>query len=853
MVVDDDRGIRAALRNELSYEGFEVVDFADASTALQFVTAERVPCLALVDVMMPGMNGFDLCRRLQADHSTHSVPVVLITADIDPSNVEEGIACGASDYIKKPFDIDELRFRLRAQLRLHEAQIRERQTREQIDQRATDVRLNTVVQLSNISAGSVQEIAEFALEQGVALTGSEIGYLAFVNEDETILTMHAWSRNAMTQCRMQDKPIIYRLQETGLWGEAIRQRRPTITNDYNSPNPCKRGIPQGHIPLVRHMNVPIFDGSRIVAVAGVGNKRTDYGETDIHQLTVLMDGLWKMLHQRQLEDELVLARHELERRVSERTSELAQAEAFARDTVDALATHIAILDERGAIIAVNQAWRRFASENPPVKGNVCEGANYIDVCRQAREDEGARRFLLGLLSVIGSGTDLFEMEYPCHSPDCDRWFTARVTRFCGSGPMRVVVAHQDITKRKLAEQALRSSEERLKAIFDKLPIGVMIVGRDKRIRWASQTAVEMSEADDLNTLVGLSCGECACPDVECPILDLGVSLNHSERTFRSIRGNEIPILKSVIEVKIGGEDVLLETFIDISGRKQLEAELGHARKLEAVGQLAAGIAHEINTPTQYVGDSLHFLKESFEAFALLVARYRSAIQVLRRRESCDNLLPEIEKAEQELDLEYVLANVPGSFECCFDGVNRIANIVRAMKEFAHPDERQKSPADLNQALESTLTIARNEYKYVANLETDLTPLPPVVCVIGDLNQVFLNLIVNSAHAIEEVVRNTGARGRIRVSTCREGDDVRIDIADTGSGIPESIRGRVFDPFFTTKGVGKGSGQGLAIARSIVVDKHGGTLTFESAPGTGTVFTIRLPIDGQKAAPSEVSR
>ncbi len=164
-----------------------------------------------------------------------------------------------------------------------------------------------------------------------------------------------------------------------------------------------------------------------------------------------------------------------------------------------------------------------------------------------------------------------------------------------------------------------------------------------------------------------------------------------------------------------------------------------------------------------------------------------------------------------------------------------------MKEFAHPDQKEKVLADLNRALSTTLTVARNEYKYVADVETDLGELPLVPCLVGELNQVFLNLIVNAAHAIEAALAGTQGRGTIRVSTRREDDAVVIAVSDTGTGIPEEIRGRVFEPFFTTKEVGKGTGQGLAIARSVVVDKHGGKLTFETVPGRGTTFFVRLPL------------
>jgi signal transduction histidine kinase len=206
--------------------------------------------------------------------------------------------------------------------------------------------------------------------------------------------------------------------------------------------------------------------------------------------------------------------------------------------------------------------------------------------------------------------------------------------------------------------------------------------------------------------------------------------------------------------------------------------------------------------------------------------------------------------ENEVDLDYIEANVPGSFDRCMDGISRISTIVRAMKEFSHPGQREKSPADLNQALQNTLIIAHNEYKYVADVETALGDIPQVMCHLGDLNQVLLNLIVNAAHAIGDVIDKETERGQIRISTVREDDWARIDIADTGGGIPVAIRDRIFEPFFTTKQVGKGSGQGLAIARSIVVDKHCGTLTFTSKVGQGTTFTIRLPIDGKGSSRGE---
>lgn len=193
--------------------------------------------------------------------------------------------------------------------------------------RLDEARLAALVQLSEMADAPIREITDFAMESGVRLTRSTIGYLAFTNEDETVLTMHSWSKTAMAECAIQEKPVVYPVETTGLWGEAVRQRRPIITNDYQAPNPAKKGYPEGHVRVTRHLNIPVFDGDRIVAVAGVGNKSIDYDETDVIELRLLMDGMWRLIHRRRAEDALRQARDDLERRVEERTRELARSNA----------------------------------------------------------------------------------------------------------------------------------------------------------------------------------------------------------------------------------------------------------------------------------------------------------------------------------------------------------------------------------------------------------------------------------------------------------------------------------------------------------------------------------------------
>jgi signal transduction histidine kinase len=286
--------------------------------------------------------------------------------------------------------------------------------------------------------------------------------------------------------------------------------------------------------------------------------------------------------------------------------------------------------------------------------------------------------------------------------------------------------------------------------------------------------------------------------------------------------------------------VVVSDITDEERQKQLEIELRHAQKLESVGQLAAGIAHEINTPAQFVGDSVAFLADAFRDLRGLLASYREAVATGGTTPSVAQALAE---AEATADISFIEENGTKAFERALEGLTRITTLVQAMREFAHPDHREQSPADLNRAITNTLAIARNAYKDVAEVETTLGELPQVNCFVSDVNQVFLNLLVNAAHAVEDVVGHGGRKGRIHVATRRVGGSVRIDVEDSGCGIPEAVRDRVFEPFFTTKEVGRGSGQGLAIARSIVVDKHGGTLTFTTEVGKGTTFTVTLPIDG----------
>ncbi|MFW6114605.1 MAG: sensor histidine kinase, partial [bacterium] len=282
---------------------------------------------------------------------------------------------------------------------------------------------------------------------------------------------------------------------------------------------------------------------------------------------------------------------------------------------------------------------------------------------------------------------------------------------------------------------------------------------------------------------------------------------------------------------------------EINERARMQHELARAKKLASVGHLAAGIAHEINTPTQYVGDNIRFLKEVFADLNNLIISFDELLQGAKEKSVDADLVAKVETAARKADVDYLTEEVTKAIDQSLEGIERVARIVRAMKEFSHPNSDEKQPVDLNRLIESTLTVSRNEWKYVADLKTDYDPdLPLVPCLAGEFNQAILNLVVNASQAIAETVADcSNERGTITVRTRLVEKWAEIRITDTGTGIPEPIQEKVFDHFFTTKEVGKGTGQGLTIAHSIIVEKHGGTITFDSAAGRGTTFIIQLPI------------
>jgi PAS domain S-box-containing protein len=469
------------------------------------------------------------------------------------------------------------------------------------------------------------------------------------------------------------------------------------------------------------------------------------------------------------------------------------------------------------------------------------GLDGPDVCRDIRRDPAhaltylmlltARHEREDLLAGLGAGADDY-LRKPCNHDELRA---------------RLAVASRIIES--------NTASERLLGALSSVLFGLDTEGRITRWNTEAQTVFGLPAAHAIGRPLS-TCGvRWADPsDVARITAESATAVRTHEVRFQDTAGTDRLAALTVTTVRQGSErsrgHVVIGT--DITERRRLETQLRQAQKLEGIGQLAAGIAHEINTPMQYIGDNVRYLGDSvkaldplFELLLELCARRNAE----RSSEEVRALVDAVAEQVSAADLDYLRRDLPGAVTQSLEGVAHVSRIVRAMKEFSHPGTAEKTPTDLNHAIETTLVVARNEIKYVADVDLRLEAhLPQVPCLAGEINQVLLNLLINAAHAIaDSVARVPGGRGRITISTHGLPGAVEIRIADTGAGIPEAIRSRLFEPFFTTKDVGKGTGQGLALAHATVVSRHGGQLWFDSVEGAGTTFYIRLPVEAREEA------
>lgn len=400
-----------------------------------------------------------------------------------------------------------------------------------------------------------------------------------------------------------------------------------------------------------------------------------------------------------------------------------------------------------------------------------------------------------------------------------------------------------------AKVALGESEADLKAILENIQEGFFRVDSNGKIVFANSAFVSIAGYESFEEIKNMDISSFYSNSDDYTRFLKEIQQNSSVSTYEinmEKKGGTpaVILVNAYMRKDANGKEIGIEgTILDITQRKTLELDLLQAQKLESVGQLAAGIAHEINTPIQYVGDNISFLKDAFEDIFSIMEPLSRFLEDVKKGKVDTSAVEEIEELIEDADMQYLSQEVPVAIDQSLDGVQRVSKIVKSMKEFSHPGSDEMEMTDLNHAIENTVTVARNEWKYVADLKMNFDEsLPQVPCNPGELNQVFLNMIINASHAISDVLGDhPQGRGEITITTLKKDDNVQIKIQDTGSGIPKKIRDKIFDPFFTTKEVGKGTGQGLAISHSVIVDKHKGKIDIKSEKNKGTCFTISLPL------------
>jgi len=579
---------------------------------------------------------------------------------------------------------------------------------------------------------------------------------------------------------------------------------------------------QGNETIIQTTKVPLRDSlGQVIGIVGMGDDITERvqmmnalreahlaRENERNMLRALIDNIPSFIYAKDTQSRYVIANQHLARAVGAQSPD----ELLGKTDFDFYPEDLA----RGFYEREQEIFR--------------SGAGFYRLDEKAIDSEGKERVLL----------------------------TTKVPLSDSSGQLTTLacIGH-DVTETRQIQNAQREAELKYRGIFDKAIVGMFQSNPDGRFINVNPSLAFALGYHSPEEMIAdhAELGRRFFVDPKrgaqfLLIMDRVGGVKDFECEVFQKDGNKIWLAMNIRAIRENGAVVRYEGMCeDVTERKHLRTQLLQAQKLESVGQLAAGIAHEINTPAQYVGDNVRFLKDLFPSLLEVLGVQERLLAEAKAGAVSPHTLEETEAAMERADVHYLMEEIPKAIDQTLEGIGRVTGLVSAMKEFSHPGTKEKVLTDLNHAIESTITVSRNEWKYAAEMETEFDrTLPPVLCNPGEFNQVILNLIVNAAHAIAEANGKRGVeRGNITVQTRNDGEYAEIRIRDTGTGIPEEVRNRIFDPFFTTKEIGKGTGQGLAIARSVVVDKHGGTLDFETQEGVGTTFIVRLPCKSKEPA------
>jgi two-component system, cell cycle sensor histidine kinase and response regulator CckA len=664
--------------------------------------------------------------------------------------------------------------------------------------RLNDARLESLLAITQRRSGSVQDLLDFALGEAIRLTESRFGYLYFYDESRREFTLNTWSRSVMEACTIAEKKTVYQLEATGIWGEAVRQRRPVILNDFAAPHPLKRGLPPGHAPLRTYMTIPVFSGESIVAVLGVANKEAGYDDADVRQLKLLMEPVWRIVERAQAEEK---AR---------------ESQARIESVLEETGTGLDIVDSSHRLLYVNAGTEKRLG---PVAGRLCHEyfhgrATPCPSCTMARAvREGGRVVTEGLREADGRWVQVTTIPY----------------RAAGGGWL-VSEIQVDITERRRNEEALRSARELMSNLLERAPVSISVVSAEGRLQlvnrqWEKETGRTRGEA------VGAALGDLfpaetagAYEGDNHRVMATDAPLVVEETVGPPAAARHFHTVKFPLHDAEGRVEAVGGMALDITEMRRAEAERGRlerqmqrAQKLESLGVLAGGIAHDFNN--------------------LLMAILGNA----------------------EMALEDVPADHPArvSLEEVETAARRAADLTRQMLAYSGKGSFVVSRVNLTRAVEEMSHLLGAFIPKTVSLEKRIDPgLPVIEADASQVQQVIMNLLINASEAIGpdvpgRILVQTGvqaftadclARSRVPHGLAA-GAHVFLSVADTGCGISPETLEKIFDPFFSTKSTGRGLGLAAVLG---IVRGHNGAIVVESERGKGTAFTLAFPAAG--AAP-----